>query len=340
MNLISSKNSKIAALAVSMSLSLTFCLSSTALGKQKPSADKGSLEEMWIDKSIVESSKPDAKGDQPLEESKKQSEGLDTTSDFKIRTPEEGDIQEEEELDSSQEPRTESKKKPLCTLKELKESVFVKSGGWPGVGPFQSTDSESEFSDNFKNRLTLKKTEQNEVSEAQLRLVNLSGNSQDVLSLEMSCDFLLEALGARDGKIADFNSRFEEKQNQLKDLSKEKLTFNAGPLEVSIAQDKKEDAASDKPDYLISVVSTEPYTKPISKPDTTDSTTEKPDTKETADLQPVETTETSPTNTSILDKPIVYPAKNQTTKVAMVPKTNEVETGGDPLKKQFEELMN
>ncbi|MBI4534346.1 MAG: DUF4101 domain-containing protein [Candidatus Melainabacteria bacterium] len=127
---------------------------------------------------------------------------------------------------------------PMCTLRSFKQSCLVEKGGWPGLGPFQSeTTHPDDLVDGGGNRLKMHIANDN-VTEAELRLVKEKANVHDFLDLEMSCDFLLEAVGARAKKIAEFNRLLEKSKEAI--LSKDDfkpLWLSAGRYLVSIERD-------------------------------------------------------------------------------------------------------
>ena len=285
-------------LILSLSLSLSFAITESvginlicpnpgnAVLAAESTATKGdkevNLDEMWKDDSIEKST--DDSGQVKKKTEGKSPQTVDTDTDFKIVMPEGGvdttttsegeetsteareeespsdeKAQEKTEENATQLPPGEKKIKPLCTTEHLKGSVFVKSGGWPGVGPFKTGDGD-ELVDQYKNRLQYK-AEGNQIQEAQLKLANRGAGSKagvdQLLSVQMAADFFLEALGARGSKIADFNSVLEEKQEFITDQQSnpDKLTLNAGFYEVSI---EKDGSGSDG-ELTISVKNTEVY---------------------------------------------------------------------------------
>ncbi len=123
---------------------------------------------------------------------------------------------------------------PMCTFDEFRASGFVVKKSWPGVGPFKASgDDISEMLDEKENRLKVSVKNQ-QVTSAQLGLGKLgSGNVRDVLDIEMATDFLLESLGAKPKKIAEFNKQLEKNKLALKPGAKG-VTLTAGRLQVVI----------------------------------------------------------------------------------------------------------
>ena len=199
----------------------------------------------------------------------------------------------------------------------------------------------SEFKDKFDNKLDLIFDGEN-VAKAKLKLVNRSQKASDLLSLEMTADFLLEALGAKSVKIAKFNSDFEEQQNKLKEENK--LTLNAGKLEVSIAREGEKNSNSD---ISISVKHTEKLEEKKKAPEKEAIAENKQnDNKKkvaATDLKPVETEKTPETkSTSLLDQPIVYKAPKPGPLLANNPKSvpiNKQNGSQDTLKAEFTKLL-
>ncbi len=128
---------------------------------------------------------------------------------------------------------------PVCKLSDLTASSFVKSGGWPGIGPFEPDDmKKGEFADRSNNRMKANLAGDN-VTQLQL---SVASEKNQFLSLEMTTDFLLEALGENPSKIARFNRALEEKQTDLQ-VNRLPVKLNAGRLDVSIqnvAQDQSD----------------------------------------------------------------------------------------------------
>lgn len=353
------------------------------------------LDEMWKDDSIKKNAE-------------KPTKTVDTDTDFKIVMPEggvdttsteetdeteaeeekpesakssksESSVTEEKSEDSPAElPPAEKKIKPLCTTEQLKGSVFVKSGGWPGIGPFKTGEGD-ELVDQYKNRLQYK-SEGNQVREAQLKLVNKGTGTKagvdNLLSVQMAADFFLEALGARGSKIADFNSVLEEKQEFLSDqeTKSDKLTLNAGTYEVSI---EKESSGSDG-ELTISVKNTavyevakapettqvkgpssdEPDSSPVNSELSESRNENKSDTgDDTSDLSPnpdgvkprsTSATSSGPSSDSVLDRPITYgadddDADDDDNKLIAVKPGGDLQQGSeekDLLKQQFTNLIN
>ena len=127
---------------------------------------------------------------------------------------------------------------PMCSFSDFRTSGFVSKGSWPGLGPFKASSNDiSELLDDKENHLKVNvKNEQ--VTGAQLGLGKLgSGNVRDFLDVEMSSDFLLESLGAKPRKIAEFNKLLEKNKAGLK-AGTGSLSLAAGRYQVTIDRSK------------------------------------------------------------------------------------------------------
>ncbi len=127
---------------------------------------------------------------------------------------------------------------PMCSFEEFRSSPFVSKGNWPGLGPFKASGGDiSEMTDARQNHLKVSvKNEQ--ITSAELGLGKLdSGNLKDFLDIEMSSDFLLESLGAKPRKIAEFNKALEKGKQQIKPGANP-FVLNAGRYQVIISRSK------------------------------------------------------------------------------------------------------
>lgn len=124
---------------------------------------------------------------------------------------------------------------PLCKLASLQSSDLVKSGGWPGVGPFaQDKSDNAALVDDSKNRIKLKLSGE-DVTHAELLLVNQSPKPSQLLAIQMTADFLLEAVGAQPGRIADFNNDMMKNQEKLAGATADgSVNLKAGTYVVQI----------------------------------------------------------------------------------------------------------
>lgn len=127
---------------------------------------------------------------------------------------------------------------PMCSFDEFRASSFVSKGSWPGIGPFTASGNDiSELKDEKENRLKVSVNSE-QVTSAQLGLGKLgSGNVRDFLDIEMASDFLLESLGAKPRKIAEFNKQLEKNKQAVKPGAKS-LSLAAGRYQVTIDRSK------------------------------------------------------------------------------------------------------
>ncbi|MBS1953530.1 MAG: DUF4101 domain-containing protein [Cyanobacteria bacterium SZAS-4] len=139
---------------------------------------------------------------------------------------------------------------PLCSVDSLKQSALIKTGGWPGIGPFKGDGNE--YVDAGQNRLKLESSK-DKITSAELRLTNQNKNTA-IFNLEMSADFLLESLGAKEARISDFNGQLEKSRAQLLQSSEATpLNLTAGSYLVYMHPEV--DKAADKYSFVIKVSS-------------------------------------------------------------------------------------
>ncbi len=101
----------------------------------------------------------------------------------------------------------------LCSMNAFQSSELLSRSAWPGLGPF-SSGGENQFVDPQDNKLKLF-VDGDHITACELFLSNSGTANQNFLNLEMVCDFMLEALGAKSSKIADFNSYLEKNKDAL-----------------------------------------------------------------------------------------------------------------------------
>ncbi len=228
--------------------SLGLLLSATATTSPGAFADdKTSLDSMWIDQEAPTIENPD-------DASKKSPAGTVASA---------GGV-----------PSTVA---PMCSFDSFRNSSFVSKGLWPGLGPFKASETDiSEMIDLKQNHLKLS-VSQEQVTSAQLGIGNSgTDNTRDFLDIEMASDFLLESLGAKPRKIADFNKQLEKNIQSLKPGSRS-LSLTAGRFQVILDRSKKAQPYS----CLISVNSLDANKKVIAehsvseeKPENSDEKTE------------------------------------------------------------------
>lgn len=126
---------------------------------------------------------------------------------------------------------------PMCSAADFKGSSFLQKNSWPGVGPFKASQNDAnEFMDDAQNHLKLD-VSADQVSSAELGLNKLGGNaSKDFLDLEMTADFLLEALGAKPRKISEFNAQMEKNRDAIK--KGRNISLAAGRYQVTLERGK------------------------------------------------------------------------------------------------------
>lgn len=139
---------------------------------------------------------------------------------------------------SSLPPETAGVVAPMCTLDEFAASSLISRASWPGLGPFKAQpDNPAHFVDEANNAIKIELAN-GKIVRAVLTLAGgksgESGSSRDFLDIEMSTDFLLEALGARSNKIVSFNNSLEKNKEIAGIASAPPLNLTAGRLAVTI----------------------------------------------------------------------------------------------------------
>lgn len=149
-----------------------------------------------------------------------QSEITEKTKDSdKTKSTEKAENTDKSEKAEKSEPN-EGASAPLCEKADFLNSELVKSTAWPGVGPF-TNDSAGEYSDPQENKLSIE-TKEDRVIAVELLLNNVKLDNQNFLNLEMTCDFMLEALGAKGKRIANFNKFLERNNDNILGTEKAK----------------------------------------------------------------------------------------------------------------------
>ncbi|CAN5260702.1 hypothetical protein BH10CYA1_BH10CYA1_51530 [soil metagenome] len=139
---------------------------------------------------------------------------------------------------------------PLCSVDSLRQSALIKTGGWPGIGPFKGDGND--YVDAGQNRLKLESSK-DKITSAELRLTNQNKNTA-IFNLEMSADFLLESLGAKEARISDFNGQLEKSKSQLLQSS-EATPLNLSAGSYLVYMHPEADKGSDKYSFVIRVSS-------------------------------------------------------------------------------------
>jgi hypothetical protein len=225
---------------------------------------------------------------------------------------------------------------PLCKLASIKSSDLVKSGGWPGVGPFAQDQGDSNaLIDESKNKLKLKLSGE-DVTHAELLLVNQSPKPSQLLALQMTADFLLEAVGAQPGKIADFNNDMMKNQEKLSGgASAGSVNLKAGTYVVQIQRKAaQESTVPGNVSYLIALDNQKPAIVASASTPKTDGTSfsvySTPSPQDNHDSQSTSTALSTPIKTTT-------PVKTTTTPVTTPTATPK---NDDLLHKQFANLIN
>lgn len=117
----------------------------------------------------------------------------------------------------------------LCTVSAFQASDLVRNSAWPGIGPFNGSDNQ--YSDPQDNKLSLQ-IDGDHVTACELLLNGQSSSKQGFLNLQMVCDFMLEALGSKGSKIAEFNAFLE--RNKEKVAATDGLKLAAGAYTIAL----------------------------------------------------------------------------------------------------------
>ncbi|MBI2810092.1 MAG: DUF4101 domain-containing protein [Candidatus Melainabacteria bacterium] len=218
---------------------------------------------------------------------------------------------------------------PLCSVDSLRQSALIKTGGWPGIGPFKGDGNE--YVDAGQNRLKLESSK-DKITSAELRLTNQNKNTA-IFNLEMSADFLLESLGAKEARISDFNGQLEKSRSQLLQSSEASpLNLSAGSYLVYM-HPEVDKASADKYSFVIKVSSKDASSDLIKRhssgqvasanpPAATDTTTENGwETTKTTTTKPATSTPTT-TRTTISSTPgLNFGIETPKTTIVTTPKT-------------------
>lgn len=240
----------------------------------------------------------------------------------------------------------------LCSVSAFQNSDLLRTSAWPGVGPF-TAESDNKFVDPQDNKLKLH-VDGDHVTACELLLNNQNGSKQSILNLEMTCDFMLEALGAKGNRISEFNTYFEKNkdkiatskpnsENQMKTSSGTYIIGLAGAGQASnsvlIQVTSKNKVLTDEQSLASSIspakVDTEVETPVLaSTSSTTRSTTAKAGITKTSTVKPTTAT-TATTKTS--SKPPVKPIKPETTVSTTEPVKTEAQLPAtkDPLRDEL-----
>lgn len=328
---------------------LLLALSAPAFAQQ----DDSSLDALWNDGT-----------DSSKQTKTKQPSSIDTSPNFKVTTggasesaaskgassstktgtKQNVDFSTTSEESEASAPASSTGSAPLCTVEAFKGSDFVRSGGWPGIGPFSATlRVPNEMKDAQDNHLRLKVDNQ-KVTEAELCLVKQPNPASNFINIEMTTDYFLEALGVKPGRISDFNKELEKKKADVVKEEVKPLSLPAGKYQVSIAAPTDEDLNSlpqDKKEKIALVIK---VSSRDASPDTIKAHSSVAAPSDTAVDEPSETptqvaavpsvTQTPKTPVRAIVKPPVTPVKTAAP-TATAPASNSAEA----LKNNFSELL-
>jgi hypothetical protein len=127
-------------------------------------------------------------------------------------------------------PRRRRPSTPLTTVELFAKSPIIQGGGWPTIGPFRPSKDNNSLVDKAGDSMKIEATDQKQITAIDLTLIGSS--TMDPLGVEMTCDFLLEALNTRPARIADFNVALEKAKSDIYKDSK-RVSLTAGRYKVS-----------------------------------------------------------------------------------------------------------
>lgn len=307
--------------------------------------DDGSLDALWSDGN-------DAKAQSTKSTKPAQPTSIDTSPTFKVTTGGTSSLSTPVELSkptstvdsSSTQSSAGASGQPMCSVETFKASDLVKSGGWPGVGPFNATMRvPNEMKDAQDNHVKLKVSE-DKVTEAELCLVKQPAGQSNFLNIQMTADYFLEALGVKPARISDFNKELEKNRNDVVKEEGKPVSLPAGKYHVLISAPSEEDlselpAEKREKIALVLKVSSRELTADPSARSTAQTPVEVPDETPTISTKPPVRVATTPPRTA-LSTPVKMPVK-PTTAVTTPPVTTTPTAkppAGD-LKAEFAEVL-
>jgi hypothetical protein len=244
----------------------------------------------------------------------------------------------------------------LCTVSSFQASDLVRNSAWPGIGPF--TGSDNQYSDPQDNKLNLH-IDGDHVTACELLLNGPSTSKQGFLNLQMVCDFMLEALGSKGSKIAEFNA-FLERNKEKVTGSPEGLKSAAGAYSIALSSPGR---SADNAAVLIQITSKSGAISPASSLAKHIKTGSEEPGEENAitpavDTPPVQTTQkgtvvaaaTVPVKKPVTPKTAVKPTTTQTSnqnsnqaattgQPTASEKVEPVEQGADPLRDELAQAI-
>ena len=128
-------------------------------------------------------------------------------------------------------PRRRRASTPLTTVEAFAKTPIIQGGAWPNIGPFQPSKDNNSLIDKANDSMKIEATDQKQITAVDLTLVGPA--TRDFLGIEITCDFLLEALGTKPARIADFNVALEKTKSNIIQQSK-MVTLTAGRYKVSL----------------------------------------------------------------------------------------------------------
>lgn len=240
---------KLHVLALGMSLSQTLMLPVPAFcqNNEQTAEDGSSLESMWSEEA--------GKNKKEDEKNKKGDGGKKAKSEPKAKMSELNDAGDVAPTDTGKPIPFEAKaaestkaEAPLCSIANFKESELVKTSCWPGIGPFQG-QSEGRMEDPQENKLHYR-LEGDKLTRAELLLVGQNHDAQSLLNLQMATAYMLEALGARNKRIAEFNAFLEKNKQHLSHKeSHASISTTSGPYAINLKSTSSDGAHA----YLIEI---------------------------------------------------------------------------------------
>jgi hypothetical protein len=305
--------------------------------------DDSSLDALWNEGQDSAKSQP-AKQDAPASRPRtKQPASIDTSPNFKVTTggasesasskPDFSTTSEATEATGSS-SGSQLNSAPLCSIDSFKGSDFVKSGGWPGVGPFNATSRvPNEMKDAQDNHLRLTVSDQ-KVTEAELCLVKQPNPASNFINIQMTADYFLEALGVKPGKISDFNKELEKSKAEVVKEEPKPLSLPAGKYQVLIAPPTDEDLSSlpqDKKEKIALVI----------KVSSRDASPDSIKAHSTVDTTPDEVVEQPPVKVATvptISAPVVKPPVKPPVAIKTAPAPTAT-AQSDALKNTFTELL-
>jgi hypothetical protein len=135
-------------------------------------------------------------------------------------------------------PRRRRATTPLTTVEAFARTPLIQGGAWPNIGPFQPSKDNNSLVDKMNDSIKIEATDQKQITAVDLTLVGPA--AIDFLGVEMTSDFLLEALGTRPARISDFNVALEKAKTTIF-VNSRAVTLTAGRYKVSFKLSGKDE---------------------------------------------------------------------------------------------------